>query len=148
MILHSMEYCFSFIWIIKFIMLSFWHIENKLGQSLRNQTQTHVTLVSMVITFLNPLKNINNKFLKPLRTLKALIYPQTLINTNSQDPQKHYKLFDWLAVSWVCVWFLNDCPKLRFLANGSEASYAYLVYLMLSRSLNQPLLWCLCSLRV
>ena len=74
-------------------------------QSLRNQTQTHVTLVSMVTTFLNPAQkpSITNfetlKTLKPLRTLKTLIYPQTLIRTNPQDPQKHSKLFDWLAVT-------------------------------------------------
>ena len=49
------------------------------------------------------------KTLKPLRTLKTLIYPQTLIPTNPQYPQKHSKLFDWLAVTWVCVWFLNEC---------------------------------------
>ena len=69
-------------------------------QSLRNQTQTHVTIVSMVTTFLNPPQktSIINfetlKTLKPLRTLKTLIYPQTLIPTNPQYPQKRSKLFD------------------------------------------------------
>ena len=55
----------------------------------------------MVTTFLSFQKQsiTDLETLKPLRTLKTLICPQTLIPTNPQDSQKYSKLFDWLAVT-------------------------------------------------
>ena len=59
----------------------------KTRQPSSNQTYTHVTIVSMITTFLNPSKNYQKPISKPSKTLKSLrttttiIYSQTLIPT-------------------------------------------------------------------
>ena len=62
----------------------------------------------MVTTFKFP-QRPSKTHINTFKILKALIYPQTLIPTSAQNPQNS-KLFDWLAVIWVFVWFLEDCP--------------------------------------